>query len=81
MLNEIYPRAAEQFILPRLISGGRYPAQSPKFLRLSAESERRRNPQPVGTVPAFAAPLTGSNSDSRSATLPNGASAAYRAVT
>ena len=33
------------------------------------------------TVPAFGAPLTGSNSDSRSATLPNGASAAYRAVT
>jgi hypothetical protein len=29
------------------------------------------------TVPAFAAPLTGSNS----ATLPNGANAAYRAVT
>jgi hypothetical protein len=33
------------------------------------------------TVPAFGAPLTGSSSDSRSATLPNGASAAYRAVT
>ena len=33
------------------------------------------------TVPAFAAPLTGSSSDSKSATLPNGASAAYRAVT
>jgi hypothetical protein len=33
------------------------------------------------TVLAFGAPLTGSNSDSRSATLPNGASAAYRAVT
>jgi hypothetical protein len=30
---------------------------------------------------AFAAPPTGSSSDSRSATLPNGASAAYRAVT
>ena len=33
------------------------------------------------TVPAFCAPLTGSSSDSRSATLPNGASTAYRAVT
>ena len=33
------------------------------------------------TVLAFGAPLTGSNSDNRSATLPNGASAAYRAVT
>jgi hypothetical protein len=33
------------------------------------------------TVPAFRAPLTGSSSDRRSATLPNGASAAYRAVT
>src|SRR5208283_438933 len=33
------------------------------------------------TVPAFCAPLIGSNSDSRSATLPNGASAACRAVT
>ena len=33
------------------------------------------------TVPAFTAPLTGSSSDSRSATLPNGTSAAYRAVT
>src|SRR5208282_1676362 len=33
------------------------------------------------TVPAFCAPLIGSNSDSRAATLPNGASAAYRAVT
>jgi hypothetical protein len=33
------------------------------------------------TVPAFGAPLIGSKSDSRSATLPNGASAAYRAVT
>src|SRR5208337_3626391 len=32
------------------------------------------------TVPAFCAPLIGSNSDSRAATLPNGASAAYRAV-
>jgi hypothetical protein len=32
------------------------------------------------TVPAFCAPLIGRNSDSRAATLPNGASAAYRAV-
>jgi hypothetical protein len=32
------------------------------------------------TVPAFCAALIGSNSDSRIATLPNGASAAYRAV-
>ena len=33
------------------------------------------------TVPAFCAPLVGSNSDSSVATWPNGASAAYRAVT
>jgi hypothetical protein len=33
------------------------------------------------TVPEFGAPLIGSSSDSRSAPLPNGASAAYRAVT
>jgi hypothetical protein len=35
----------------------------------------------VRTVPAFCAPLIGSSSDSSTATLPNGASAAYRAVT
>jgi hypothetical protein len=33
------------------------------------------------TVPAFTAPLIGSNSASRLAALPNGISAAYRAVT
>jgi hypothetical protein len=33
------------------------------------------------TVLACNAPLTGSSSDRREATLPNGASAAYRAVT
>ena len=33
------------------------------------------------TVPAFGAPLIGSNSDSSAATLPNGASAAYQGVT
>jgi transposase, IS5 family len=33
--------------LPRLISGGRHPAQNPTFPQLSAESERRKNPQPV----------------------------------
>ena len=32
-------------------------------------------------VPAFCAPLIGSNPDSRVATLPNGATVAYRAVT
>ena len=51
MLNEIDPRAVEQFILPRLIAGGRHPAQNPTFPQLSAESERRRNPQPVECVP------------------------------
>jgi hypothetical protein len=33
------------------------------------------------TVPAFGTPLIGSNSDKRTATWPNGANAAYRAVT
>jgi hypothetical protein len=47
---------------------------------------RQHNGSPIRmvlfrTVHAFSAPLTGSSSDSRSATLPNGASAAYRAVT
>jgi hypothetical protein len=41
-------------------------------------------PRPVvrlRTVPAFCAPLIGSSSDSRTATLPNETYAAYRAVT
>jgi len=33
------------------------------------------------TVPAFCAPLIGSNSDRKAATLPKGTNAAYRAVT